>query len=190
MPKTEEQYQEIRDQKRKLIMEAALELFAEKGFATTSINLIAKKAGISKGLIYNYFESKDELITTIINIGFEDFLSIIDLNRVTPLTDEEFVNYINQTINLLKTNLHFYKLYFQIMGQPEVLKLVENKLMELIMPFMIMMSTYFETKGHENPMAYSRFFGAMLDGVFLNYVVDPDNFPIDEVKDIIIKKFI
>ena len=44
------------------IYDASLELFAKQGFQSTSISQIAKKAGISKGLIYNYFDSKVDLL--------------------------------------------------------------------------------------------------------------------------------
>ena len=61
-PRSAKQFDEIRKQKKELILESALELFAENGFHATSISQIAKKAGISKGLIYNYFESKNEIL--------------------------------------------------------------------------------------------------------------------------------
>lgn len=53
------------------ILEAALELFAEKGFSSTRMVDVAKKAGISKGTLYLYFDSKEkifqELVTTFIS---------------------------------------------------------------------------------------------------------------------------
>ena len=53
-PRTEQQFEEIRESKKKLILETALELFASEGFHTTPISRIASEAGISKGLLYNY----------------------------------------------------------------------------------------------------------------------------------------
>ena len=50
MPKSPEQFDDIRKQKKQLIMDTALELFAENGFHATSISQIAAKAKISKGL--------------------------------------------------------------------------------------------------------------------------------------------
>lgn len=190
MPRTEEQFKKIRELKRKQIMDSAIGLFAEKGFAASSINMIAIRAGISKGLIYNYFESKEDLIITIIHNGFDEFLAVLDTNKDGILTEKELIFFIDRTFGILKTNLHFWKLYFSVITQPDVLKLVEEKFMEMIMPFLITLTEYFSSKGYENPMAYARFFGAMLDGISLNYMVDPDNFPIDDVKIIIINKFI
>jgi AcrR family transcriptional regulator len=48
--------------RRETILLAALELIAERGFRQTPMSLIAKRAGASAGIIYHYFESKDELI--------------------------------------------------------------------------------------------------------------------------------
>ncbi len=51
-----------RDQRKREIALAALELFAQNGFEATSISEIAQAAGISKGSIYLYFNSKEDLI--------------------------------------------------------------------------------------------------------------------------------
>lgn len=52
--------------KREGILLAAMELFREKGFASTRIIDIAEKAGIGKGTVYAYFQSKDEIISYIV----------------------------------------------------------------------------------------------------------------------------
>ena len=74
MPKTEEQFEEIRYVKKKLIMESALNIFAINGYDNTSISEIAKSAGISKGLMYNSFASKDNLHKAILLSGLENFM--------------------------------------------------------------------------------------------------------------------
>lgn len=190
MPRTEEQYKELRENKRKQIMDAALNLFANKGFFDTSINMIAKEAGISKGLVYNYFENKEDLITTIIHNGFDELMSVFDKNKDGVLTKDEFIFFINETFEILKNNIHFYRLYFLVVAQPAVIKLVEKKLMDVVMPFLTTMTNYYQSKGIENPMAHARFVGATLDGVSMNYIMDPHNFPLEDIKKIIIDKFI
>ena len=66
MPKTKEQNELIRAEKRSHILKVALNVFGEEGYHASSINRIAKKAGISKGLIYTYFESKEDLLNTLV----------------------------------------------------------------------------------------------------------------------------
>lgn len=48
---------------------AALELFVERGFAATRLDDVAKRAGVSKGTLYLYFDSKDELFKAIVREG-------------------------------------------------------------------------------------------------------------------------
>lgn len=64
--------------KRQLIMDTAIELFAEKGYEATSIQEITKHCGISKGAFYLDFKSKDELILAIIDYIISNFGTKID----------------------------------------------------------------------------------------------------------------
>jgi AcrR family transcriptional regulator len=59
---TEERWQKTHEQ----IMNAAENLFAEKGYNGTSMNDIVKKSGFSKGAIYNHFESKERLFLSLL----------------------------------------------------------------------------------------------------------------------------
>jgi AcrR family transcriptional regulator len=189
-PRTSEQFEEIREVKKALILDTALELFANEGFYKTSISVIAKKAGISKGLIYNYFESKEDLIRTIVFKGIDDLLQNFDPNKDSILTKDELNFFIEQNFRLLYSNIHFWKLFFGIIVQPQVLKLVEKKLMRLFVPLYNVLENYFKAQGTKKPAAEARFFGAMIEGVYMNYITDPENFPIDDIKQRIIDLYI
>jgi len=54
-PRTTKQFEAIRGKSREKIILAAIELFSAQTYHNTSVADISKKAGISKGLIYNYF---------------------------------------------------------------------------------------------------------------------------------------
>ena len=58
------------------------------------------------------------------------------------------------------------------------------------MPFINTLIKYYESKGVENPMAHARLLGAVLDGVSMNFIADAETFPLDDVKKILIDKFI
>lgn len=51
--------------KQQAILEAAVQLFVERGFHGTAVPAVAKKAGVSTGSIYNYFESKEALVNAV-----------------------------------------------------------------------------------------------------------------------------
>lgn len=72
------------------IMTAALNLFAEKGFAKTSMNDIVRAAGLSKGGVYWHFPSKDALVQAIFDQFFEGQLAALgDLIQRSDLTARE-----------------------------------------------------------------------------------------------------
>ena len=53
------------EEKRRLILDAAVRVFAHKGFHTSRVGDIAEEAGVAHGLLYHYFASKDEVLETI-----------------------------------------------------------------------------------------------------------------------------
>jgi AcrR family transcriptional regulator len=55
-----------RDARRELILDVAQEVFLEEGFANASMSTIAARLGGSKGTLYNYFKSKDELFNAYV----------------------------------------------------------------------------------------------------------------------------
>ncbi|GGJ54326.1 TetR/AcrR family transcriptional regulator [Virgibacillus salexigens] len=61
-PLNEDQLTQIRIERKNQIMKAALKVFAENGIRLTKVGMIAKEAGISHGLLYHYFHSKDEVL--------------------------------------------------------------------------------------------------------------------------------
>jgi AcrR family transcriptional regulator len=188
-PRTEEQYEQIREQKKALILEEALKLFADEGFHSTSISKIAKSAGISKGLMYNYFNSKEALLHEIVLSGINDLTRTFDPNKDGILTTEELEYFINQTFYILKTNIKYWKLYFAIILQPSVLKIFGTDFSNILEPIFKMLEEYFRRKGYDNPELESKLFGAILDGLSFHYIIDPENFPLEEIKKTLINRY-
>jgi len=64
--KTEPRFERRKDARPSELTAAALELFVEKGFAATRLEDVATRAGVSKGTLYLYFDSKEELFKAVI----------------------------------------------------------------------------------------------------------------------------
>lgn len=62
---------EQKERRKQEIMQAALELFVSKGYAATKVTDIAKRANISTGLMFHYFESKENLYEELVRMGLE-----------------------------------------------------------------------------------------------------------------------
>jgi len=56
---------DVQKEKRRLILRAAIRVFAEKGYHTCRVQDVASEAGVAYGLVYHYFGSKEELLETI-----------------------------------------------------------------------------------------------------------------------------
>ena len=188
-PRTEEQYKEIRQEKRQLIMNTALELFALHGYESTTINQIAKKANISKGLLYNYFESKEDLLEAILNKGIDEMMEIFDPNKDGILEVSEMEFFINESFKMVEKNRVFWKLYMSVSLQPAVFKLIEKRIEELYQPIMKMTANYFQEAGFENPLIETIIFGALMDGITMDYVMKPDLFPLEHIKKELINRY-
>lgn len=66
MPRSAAANEQIRAQRREAILHAATPVFARKGFAGTKISDLAAASGMSQGLLYRYFASKDEVFVAIV----------------------------------------------------------------------------------------------------------------------------
>lgn len=73
------------EDKRRLILDAAVRVFARKGYHTCRVGDIAEEAGVAHGLLYHYFRSKEELLETIFRETWRD---VLDAVRSVEETDE------------------------------------------------------------------------------------------------------
>lgn len=60
-PRNDEQNEQLKDERREQILSAALKVFGRRGFAATKISDIVASAGMSHGLVYHYFKSKEDI---------------------------------------------------------------------------------------------------------------------------------
>lgn len=125
-PRTPEQFEEMREERKTLIMDVALEHFAREGYHKTTINHIARHARISKGLMYNYFISKESLLFEIIMRSVNEMYADFDRDKDGYLSAEEFEFFIRRLFKLLKEKKSFWRLIFQLVMQNEVREKILN----------------------------------------------------------------
>lgn len=189
MPRTPEQYEQMRQEKRRKIMDVALELFASEGYYATSVAKIAEKADISKGLLYNYFASKDDLLKEIAQVGFREIYGNLDINHDGVLTEGEFVCFIGRLIDIVNENKEFWLFYIHILMQPHVVEFVEKQLSESSKPVVQILLNYLEQEGFDDPVGELFFLSSTLKGAMLQYLFSPINFDMAPVRDRIIKLY-
>jgi AcrR family transcriptional regulator len=70
-PRSEEQNQIIRDERREELLTHAMNIFARKGYSATKISDVAESASLSVGLVYHYFESKEDMFVAVLSQSIE-----------------------------------------------------------------------------------------------------------------------
>lgn len=194
-PRTAEQFEEMREERKTHIMDVALEHFAKEGYHKTTISHIARHAGMSKGLMYNYFTSKESLLFEIIMRSVNEMYADFDRNKDGYLSEEEFEFFIRRLFDLMKEKKTFWRLIFQLVMQNEVREKLLNmfpssgKFMEenriipdqaLLNSIVITLTEYFvrkkvnEKPGYD-PIRELNLFTLLLKGFALSYVFMDDN---------------
>lgn len=189
MPRTPEQFEEIRLKTKQKILEHSLRLFAEKGYHGTSISDIAKAAGVSKGLAYNYFKNKQHLVESI----FEQILELSE--QYEKMFDEIKDPYkqleyaINFTFDYMEENEEFWRLYVSLALQPSVMataKKITHDFGERVFKLLI---SIFKKIGIPNPKAEAYILGGLFDGISLDYFFEKENYPMKSVKKKLLEKY-
>ena len=106
------------DERKEKILEIGIEEFASKGYENANINVIAKKAGISIGLMYKYFATKEDLFVTCLQRGMQ---ILDDALEEIMNSDDKLLNkaekVIRTTCRHSKANAHYIKLYNEITSE-------------------------------------------------------------------------
>lgn len=107
-------------EKQEKILKAALELFAQEGFKATSTSKVAKRAGVSEGLIFRHYENKEGLLEAIIKEG-EERAKILFADIVMETEPREV---IRKTLDfgskLKEEEADFWKLQYKIKWEMEI----------------------------------------------------------------------
>lgn len=175
-PRTKEQFQNIREERKRQILDAALEIFAKSGYHKASISQIAKEAQISKGLLYNYFHNKEELLTEVMSDGINCLLKAYMQKTKAP-AKEQLKKMIVNSFDFMDEDQRHWRLYFSIMMQTDVQELLMPKMMEAASPVFENLAHVFNDLGFSNPLGEARFFGTLMDGLGIGYLMDPTSFP-------------
>jgi AcrR family transcriptional regulator len=179
-PKTQEQFEEMRESRRLKIMEVAMRLFALEGYGHVSISKLAIEAGISKGLMYHYFESKDALLTAIIEHGMNQFMDLFDPDHNGILEPKEMESFIRKIFETVRSHQEYWIHFISVLLQPNVKEyLKENSFALPVEKYMQMLFQYFEKRGFDDPALEMVTFAALIEGfgVLLIYAYPVYQFP-------------
>ncbi len=177
MTKRTEQNGIVKDEKLSIIMEKAMELFAEKGYDGTSTAMIASASGISKGLLYHYIGSKENLVKVIVKEGYKKVSELFDLDHNGVLTGDEFEFFVRQSFRVVRGNNHFYQLLASLFSVPKIKNIMEDEFLYLRIEKRMVekLRDYFRSR-FENPEKEFAAYYAMHEGLVALMLLNISNF--------------
>lgn len=131
-PRNNEQNQQIRDERREQILASAVKVFARRGLTGTKISDIAQATGLSHGLVYHYFESKDEIFTELVDRSFAGANEVLNRARRQPGNAMDQLTWMIDTI-LAEDNEetgHYYMLMLHAFTSDSVPPAVKERVSE------------------------------------------------------------
>jgi AcrR family transcriptional regulator len=184
--------EEHKEHRRKKILESALVCFAEKGFEAATIDDIVAHSGISKGSIYNYFKTKDDIYIQLMNentrLNFEYFQELFrNLTSVNEKIRCLFDLYKNaggkeESKNLLLVHGEFF---LSSSRKEENRALVLDRYTQVYKSFLIDLLEEGKKTGEISHSVdsdiVSAFFWTLIDGICLDHAVLGEHYPFCDV---------
>jgi AcrR family transcriptional regulator len=177
------------------ILEAAVEIFAEKGFAATSTSEIAQMAGVAEGTIFRHYKTKKDLLLAIAGpiaikmiapFLLRDFAKVIDMPY--PQADEFFRAIARDRFVFVRKNIKFIKVLFQeVPLQPELMEQISSLMKNIVLQRIERVVKHYQEHGQliEAPIwRIMRTASSIFIGMITFHVLIAPDFPIDEEEEI------
>jgi AcrR family transcriptional regulator len=189
MPRTTEQNEKIRLVTRGAIVDSAMSLFAQQGYAHTTTRQIANHAGISAGLMYHYFESKESLLQAVFEYCME-ILSTAFTEAYRGSDQDKRVATIVQTIfAMLESDRDFWGLFYMMRSQPAIMKVLGESFRLWTGRLRDLFISELRGTGRAEPELDAYLLYSLVEGTIQQYLLDPINYPLEVISNRIIKEF-
>lgn len=100
----------VRAEKRALILDAAIQVFARSGYHGSRVSDIATEAGVAYGLVYHYFKNKEEILATIFEERWAGFLDALEgIASGSNSTEDKLVSVAALILNVFRVRPDWVK---------------------------------------------------------------------------------
>lgn len=194
--------EEYKEKKKREILDSALACFAKKGFQAATIDDIVAHSGISKGSIYNYFKSKDEIyMSLMVNDTTETHQRLIEeISKQSTSIEKikylfgDYLDFEPFTEKNKASVLVHYEFKLHSSRSDELITFLKERrqqyFIDLVTNIIEEGQSTGELKRELNPRLYAELFWSILDGVTLQTVYDdyPYHEVLKEVQELFIEK--
>lgn len=146
MGRNEETNKKIRDERKEQILNAALKVIARKGIGSTKVSDIASAAGVSHGLVYQHFKSKEEIFETLVKNALELTGQASEMIYKIPVSPINRIKiYFESFMEDLERHRQEgdYPYYFLIMIQATSFETISERVVEILNAQPFPLGTFF-----------------------------------------------
>ncbi|MFD0994697.1 AcrR family transcriptional regulator [Pseudoclavibacter chungangensis] len=178
-PRNPETNAEMRERSRAKLVEAADDLFSERGYDATSLSAITAEAGLSHGLARYYFDAKADVLAEVIGPRLDASLDVIDGAPGDP--DVALATIIDVTLEAAESAPAPQALVLASMLQPgphDVFAEFEQQHESRLRAAEDRLRSIFAARGASDPVAEEILFRSTLEGIVFKICVYPETFPV------------
>ena len=172
---------DVSEERKDQILDAASEVFAEKGVHESRMDDIAVKSGLSKGALYWYFKSKDDILIAIFDRMFKkEYVYLENLISEKDSAIEQFRDFTERVIFDIKRMLHLMPIAYEFISLAFRRKFVKDAFKHYINKYINIMEKIIElgiTQGEfraVEPRDIAITTGSIFEGTILLWVYDPN----------------
>lgn len=184
--------EEYKENRKKSILESALQCFAEKGFELATIDDICVRSGMSKGSIYNYFKTKEDIYIQLMNEQTRANFDYFKENFITITSATEKLLFLLKTYRDVSLTEEFKNLilvhgefWLSSSRKKEIrsimLERYQNVYINFVKEILDEGIESGEFKQDINSSVFATLFWTFIDGICLDYAVIGDEYPYCEV---------
>ncbi len=169
------------------IIEAAMIVFARNGFNQARMDDIAQQTGLSKGTLYLYFKSKDDIIGAILNaILSRELIQARELVKKNQSAVEKLNGFLDIVLQDLNSLLPQLSIYFEFLALAMRREAIKKVIREYFLEFLAILTPIIEqgiARGEFRPVDPGQAalaIGAAIEGMVLLWAYDPDRVDLDE----------
>lgn len=182
---------ERRAARRTQFLTAARELAAERGYRGITVDDVCLRAGLSKGAFYGYFETKRDLIISLLELEVAEVDQLLDTLEATPDLQLEKIRTFVRTMVLrgqdpAEVQLRA-ELWSQAAGDPQLKAMIA----ETVRARRVRLAAFASAGGERGEMvavpanAFGAILVALVDGLLLHHSIDPTGFRWENIRKVI-----
>ena len=190
MPRAASRNAELRAAARAKILEGSIEAFSRKGFHAATMDDVAASAGVSKGLAYFYFRSKDELLVRALRERVEHLFEIGEALDRKSAPEKRLAALVGMLFAKIREDPDAFRLYLVLSLDKSVSAAGRRAVQGLqarLGRYLAAARGIFEDLGSPDPDLDALLFRSTLLGVFLRYVRAIEDVPIERLSDRVVE---